>query len=354
MKRLIGKAAIVAVAVLFGATSFWATNRGQSIGFGEKNALAVVDLPAGERSASASFTTTGLIEQFHVGALTRARRDRLRLSITGPDMVFVRVAITRTMRFQCGRDIPPGDYTVVLEQEVGNRGGRVVIGESPVGITGWQIWSRSLLGLVILSGLWAWRTRKSRNPKHRMTSAYFFHMFFLAFVLIFLYLLVHEGGHALGAMFTGRFDYSRSDFWGIHGNPHSGIKPGTSVGPWQRAIESFSGPALPTLIGWALFVFWTLPFVKRACETHHLLNLYLSAIIAMSVFPFIAIAGYLLGVISDGDWRGFIENVPGPLWLVHTLLWAALLANAFILWRVVPELRRSFRALTSGLNQAGG
>ena len=268
-------------------------------------------------------------------------------------MVFISVAITRTMRFQCGHDIPPGDYTVVLEQEVGNGGGRVAIGDNPVGITGWQIWSRALVGLVLLSCLWAWRTRKSNNRKHRMTSAYFFHMFFLALILIFLYLLFHEGGHALGAAFTGRFDSGRSDFWGIHGNPHSGIKPGVSVEPWQRAIESFSGPALPTLIGWALFLLWLSPFVKRARETRHLLNLYLSAIVAMLVLPFIAVAGCLLGIISDGDWRGFIENVPGPLWLVRTLLWAALLANAFILWRVVPELRRSFLALTSGLKQAG-
>jgi hypothetical protein len=56
----------------------------------------------------------------------------------------------------------------------------------------------------------------------------------------------------------------------------------------------------------------------------------------------IAAVGYLLGIISDGDWQGFIANVPGPLWPIKGLLWRVLLMNAVILWRVVPELRRSF------------
>jgi hypothetical protein len=73
--------------------------------------------------------------------------------------------------------------------------------------------------------------------------------------------------------------------------------------------------------------------------------LYSSAVIAMLVFPLIVVAGFLLGVIrGDGDWHGFITNVPGPLWLVKGLLWGVLLANAVILWRVVPELWRSWRA----------
>lgn len=353
MRKHIGKAVAVAVAILFAVASYWATGLGTAIGFGERNALCALDLPAGEKSASASFTTAELVARFHVGVHPRASGDRLRLSITGPDMVFFRGPVTRSMRFTCGREIPPGSYTVALQQEVGNRGGRVVIAQNPVGITGWQIWSRALVGLVILSGLWAWRTRRSGSGKQRAASAYVFQMLLLALILISLYLLLHEGGHALAALSTGRFDASRSDFWGIHGNPHSGLDAGVPVEPWQRALESFGGPALPTLVGWVLFLLWSLPFVERARESRHLLNLYLSAIVAMSVFPFIAIAGCLLGVISDSDWRGFIENVPGPLWLVHAVLWAALLVNAFILWRVVPEFRRAFGALTSGVEQAG-
>jgi len=29
----------------------------------------------------------------------------------------------------------------------------------------------------------------------------------------------------------------------------------------------------------------------------------------MCVFPFVVVAG----LFGDGDWRGFIDNVPGPL-----------------------------------------
>ena len=75
-----------------------------------------------------------------------------------------------------------------------------------------------------------------------------------------------------------------------------------------------------------------------------MVNLYLSAIVGMSIFPFVAILGCLLGLISDGDWQGFIENVPGPLWLVKALLCGVLLLNGFILWRIGPELWQAWKA----------
>lgn len=55
------------------------------------------------------------------------------------------------------------------------------------------------------------------------------------------------------------------------------------------------------------------------------------------------------GIISDGDWNGFINNVPGPLWLVKTVAWGILVANGFILWRVLPELHRAWEAQMSHL-----
>ncbi len=75
-----------------------------------------------------------------------------------------------------------------------------------------------------------------------------------------------------------------------------------------------------------------------------MVNLYSSAIVGMSIFPFVAVLGCLFGLISDGDWRGFIENVPGPLWLVKALVCGVLLVNGFILWRVVPGLWQAWKA----------
>jgi hypothetical protein len=217
--------------------------------------------------------------------------------------------------------------------------------ERPVYITGWQIWSRTYLGLLVLSGLWAALARKSANAKRRAASLYLFQILLLGFALIFLYLLFHEGGHALGEIAFGCYDFARSDFWGIHGTPHSGRAPGPPLEPWQQAVISGAGPLFPTFAGWALFLLWRSRRGRNVRKARPLVSLYSSAVIAMLVFPLIVVAGFLLGVIrGDGDWHGFITNVPGPLWLVKGLLWGVLLANAVILWRVVPELWRSWRA----------
>ena len=211
-------------------------------------------------------------------------------------------------------------------------------------MTGWQIWSRAFVGLLAVSGVWAGMARKSRNRRRRATSLFMFHHLLLVFVLIFLYLLFHEGGHALAAGLFGGCDWTRSDFWGIHGTPRAGLAAGVSIEPWQRAIFSFAGPMLPTLIGWALFLLWRSRIGKRMRSGYLMVNMYLTAIVCMSVLPFVAIVGCLLGLFSDGDWRGFIENVPGPLWLVKALIWGVLLVNGFILWRVGPELWRAWKA----------
>lgn len=240
--------------------------------------------------------------------------------------------------------IPPGTYRAKLKQESGSQGGRVVIAEKQIGLTGWQVLSRAYIGLLVISGVWTGVACKSKNRRMRAKSFFRFNSLLLVFVLIFIYLLFHEGGHALGSSLFGRYDLTRSDFWGIHGSPHSGIKASVSVEPWQRAIESFGGPMLPTLMGWALFLLWCSRAGKRMRSRRPMVNLYLSAIVGMSVFPFVAVLGCLVGVISGGDWRGFIENVPGPLWLVKALLWCVLLVNGFILWRVGPELWRLWKA----------
>ncbi len=338
---------VVLIAMLFGGFSIWATLPDTVWISDEKDALCILKLPEGEASASAMFTTTQPVERFFVVARPRARNEQLALSITRDKGILVRVTINRSTRFSCGHsaDIFPATYTAVLSQEIGTHGGSVVIADhrDEVGITGWQIWSRALLGLVLISGVWAWVARSSRNLRHRAVSSLLFQRLLLVFILIFLYLLFHEGGHSLGEAAFGRYDFARSDFWGIHGSPHSGGKPGPVLDPWQQAVISGGGPMFPNLVGWALFLIWLSPFGKRIRTGRPIINIYFSAIVAMLVFPFVAVAGCLLGIISDGDWRGFIENVPGPLWLVKTLLWAVLLVNAVILWHVIPELIRSWK-----------
>lgn len=344
MKPLIGKIFGASIAVLVGALTLWMVRTSSVWAVGEEDALCVLELQGGSPSVAEPFTTSETLEQFFVMARLKAGGERLSLKITGEEGFLCSVIIMKSMRFSFTPDkIPPGTYRAVLQQEAGSQGGRVVIAERQIGLTGWQIWSRAFVGLLVFSGVWAGVAHKSGNRRWRAMSLFMFHTLLLAFILLFIYLLFHEGGHALGAGLFGRYDWTRSDFWGIHGTPHSGIKAGVPVEPWQRAIESFAGPMFPTLMGWAVFLLWRSRLGRRTRNSRPMLNLYLTAIVAISVFPFVAVLGCLVGLVSDGDWRGFIENVPGPLWLVKSLVWAVVLVNGFILWRVGPELWRAWK-----------
>jgi hypothetical protein len=232
-----------------------------------------------------------------------------------------------------------------LRQEAGNSGGLVVIAgeQPPVHVTGWQILSRTFLALLVLSGIWALTARKSTNPKRRAVSVYTFQMLLLAVAIMFLYLLFHEGGHSLGAMLFSRFDLARSDFWGIHGHPHAGVKFGPALEPWQQAIVTGGGPMLPIFAGWAFFLLWISRVGQGLRGKGAIVNLYLSAIVAALIFPSVVVAGCLLGIIDDSETQSFIANTPGPMWLVQAILWGVLFVNAVVMWQVVPELWRVWR-----------
>ncbi len=353
-KKFIHVSAIILFAVSGGALSFWIVHRDAAREFSylKKNALCVLDLPAGVPSVSASFTTQRKIKQFEVGIQSRGNHERLSLSISGSTGLICRVTVDdKNSRFGCGGNIPPGIYKVLLSQEPGSKGASVVIaGEKPVLITGWQVWSRAYLGLVVLSGIWAILARKSGNQKQRTICVFVFRQLLLCCAMLFLYLLFHEGGHSLAEIIFGRYDFSRSDFWGVHGNPHSGGKSGPPLEAWQQAIISGGGPLFPTFVAWVLFLLWRSRVGRNLRSVRPTMNLYGSTIIAFLVFTgFIVTPGYLSGIMEDGDWIGFITNVHGPSWLVKGLLWGSFLISAIVLWRVVPEVWRTWKGEFQGL-----
>jgi uncharacterized membrane protein len=118
---------------------------------------------------------------------------------------------------------------------------------------------------------------------------------------------------------------------------------GPALQPWQHAAISGGGILVPTIAGWVLYLVWIFPIGRRLRDTSPILSLYYGVVLAMALFPSIALAGCQLGVMVDGDWYGFITNVPGPTWLVKGLLWGIVLVNAGILWRVVPEFLRTWK-----------
>jgi hypothetical protein len=343
---------VITVAILGGGLAFWAVfvNKAREIDKLAKDALCVLELQGGKPECSASFTTSRTIDRFYVGARPGAKGERLWLSFSG-DKASFSGPVTRPTRFTCGREIPRGTYKVALRQEAGSSGGLVVIAgdEPPVHVTGWQILSRTFLALLVLSGIWALIARKSKNPRRRAGSVCLFQMLLLALVVVFFYLLFHEGGHALGAMLFGRFDWARSDFWGIHGHPHAGVTLGPGLEAWQQAIITGGGPMLPTFAGWAFFLLWSWRIRRGLRGKRPIVDLYLSAIVAMLVLPSVVVAGCLLGIIEDNETQSFIANTPGPVWLVQVILWGILLVNVVVLWRIVPELWRVWRTQVENL-----
>jgi len=347
----------IAFCVLVGITCSWvsmrATRQGVRVRIDPADALCVAELAPGQLETSADFKTSAPLDSFKILVVPQARKDLLRLSITSGDTLIFSATVSGG---ECGagRDIQPGIHRLVVEQDSGGGGGKVYVSERPLGMTGWQVYSRVLVVILVLSGVWALAARKSKNAQHRLASRATFHYLLLALVLIFVYLLFHEGGHALFAILFGKFSLADSDFWGISGHPSSGLKLYAEVEPWQRALVSFAGPAIPTLVGWVLFSVWISRSGRRLREARPVVNLYFTALALMCVFPFIVVAGQLLGMLSDGDWRGFINNVPGPLWLVKTVLWTAFVFNVAVIVRVAIELRQVWRAHIAALTQAAG
>jgi hypothetical protein len=357
--RKTARTLLATAAAIFGAVlSFQATTSGTVWKASREDllrypSLCTLELPSGQASASASFTTSRTVERFCVSVRPEARRESLLVEISGRQGILARVSAVQSIGFQCGSQIPPGNYTATLSQEAGTHGGLVVIAETepPTGITAWQIWSWALLGALLLSGVWALLARKSADTRQCAMSAYTFQMLLLCFLMIFLYLFLHEGGHALGEIAFGRHDFARSDFWGIHGSPHSAGKGGLALTPWKQAVISGGGPLTPVLTGWILFLFWRSRAVRSWFQTRPLLDLYFSALIVLTSFSCIVFPGYLLGITSDGDWRGFIGHVPGPLWFVKTLLWCVVAGSAFVLWRVLPVLWRVWRTKSAQVRE---
>jgi hypothetical protein len=349
MKKFATSVLVASTCILVAGLTAWAVcpNETREFNHLREKALCVVELPAGTHSVRASFTTSQPLGQLEVGLRPGRKREFFTLSVSGKHGLMCSATAEAT-RYAWSGEFPPGTYEVTASQPPGNHGALVVVAaEKPAYLTGWQILSRAYVGVLTLSAVGMVIARRAKNPRVRAASLHLFQILMLGFVVVFLYLLFHEGGHALGELIFGRYDFSRSDFWGIHGTPHSAGKPGPPLDAWQHAFISGAGPFLPTLAGWALFLLWSSRFGRNLRNVRPAFNLYFSAVVAMLVFPFVAVAGCLVGILSDGDWQGFIRNVPGPLWLIRGLLWGILLGNAVILWRVVPELWRTWKEQTT-------
>jgi len=167
-------------------------------------------------------------------------------------------------------------------------------------------------------------------------------------LVIFTYLLLHEGGHALASICFGNFDWSRSDFLGLAGSPHSGIRLDVELEPWQKAVQSIAGPLLPVLAGWVLFLAWRSARGKRIRFRSRFGDEVLSITILTLAVSSLGLLVPMAGWARDADYSGFIKNVPVGSWQANTALLLVVLTSMLILVSVVRHLvelgRRSRRS----------
>jgi hypothetical protein len=338
----------ILLGVLGGASSWWLLQGNDARKFEalKKNALCVVELPEQTTSGSATFTTRQQLETFHVGVRTNSSDEAVAISISGESGILASASRIQSHVFGLGRDIQPGTYTVTLGQESNGKGATLVIaGQQPAFLTGWQVLSRTYVGFLAVSAVLVMLFRKATSAKKYAASAAAFHALLLGLIVVFLYLLFHEGGHALAQLAFGHFDLARSDFWGIHGHPHSGGAMGPPLAPWQQVLISCAGPLLPTFVGFALFLLWRSAVGQRLRSSRPMVNLYFSAVVATLVLAeAVCEPAYLLGLITaEGDLLGFASRTGGPVWLVRGFLGSIFLFSAFILWQVLPEIRDAWK-----------
>ncbi|GMW03228.1 MAG: hypothetical protein AMXMBFR84_43620 [Candidatus Hydrogenedentota bacterium] len=310
----------------------------------------------GDNHVERSFSTSKAIKHCYVAVRFASRGSPVRLSLRGSNGASFEGDVADGIRFTWGSDFSPGT-TIWMSVVKGHDHPDVTVfvASQPfvrAGLTGWQILILLWIALFIASGIFAWICLSSPSPKRRILSAYVFKMIALAVGGMFFYLLFHEGGHAVTSEYFGGGGFGRSDIWGIHGSPRAGGSA-EHFKPWQRAVTSFAGPVTPTLIGWLLYLCWRSSFGSAFRSRHAVFDLFHTYLTGFLILPFAVVTlPMMAGLFSDGDWRGFIENVPGARWRAYLLLVVAVILSISIIARLLPHFLRLFRDETERLRMA--
>jgi len=291
-----------------------------------------------------TFRLDGPLPRFHVQTYGKGDVSKVTFDFDGEGGVWMLRNFPMQSgygRFQCGRDVPAGVYTV-RAKENGFRGRYVIEVGTRHGTTWWQRLLIIMVSIFVLSGmLYAVQKLMSAYGKKVPVLAigrYVFIITSASLFVIFLYLLFHEGGHALASICFGNFDFSRSDFFGLGGQPHSGTNPGVDLEPWQKAIQSIAGPLVPSLAAYILFFIWRMRWAKRIRERIFLVDLYWSFGLFVLLFAHTGALMPILGFKADGDYSGFINNIPFERWQGNAFLVLVLVVNVCMLAFVVPRL----------------
>jgi hypothetical protein len=197
--------------------------------------------------------------------------------------------------------------------------------------------------LIILSGLWLLGIR--RDVLGKPVRRFLLVISYVAF--IFIYLVLHEGGHLAALAVWGAWDSSKTDLVGIAGRPHVSGRMSAQLTPFKIAIAALAGPILPTLLGYALFALWISVPGHRWRESRLWLDVFWSVWTVLLVLPQAA-ATPLKIASPDADYSAFVKNIGLPLWLSNSLLLAIALINAVVIFVIVRHIVLRIRASRRG------
>ena len=161
------------------------------------------------------------------------------------------------------------------------------------------------------------------------------------FTMTIAYPLIHETGHAVVFAHYGRFDLHGTDFIGLWGTPHAGRTPGPGLGSWGEAVMSIAGPMLPNLVGYLMFGAWLV--FRRWFSRSSARDVFWSGMTACMLFAQIFAFVPILGLVQDGDYSGYISNIPIPHWQANGLLLVSSVANTAIVLTIIKHLVRTYQ-----------
>ncbi len=333
--------ALVAIGVGISIATLIRTQVPLTLDRNAKGVLAYITAAPPSAISTVSFNTANPLDTFHVYVLVKGSNRHYTIKLTGPRGTLLEMGQNQSMACTVGRDLPPGSYRVALTSDEGKGEIVAVVADRPVGLTGWQWLSRAGVALLILSAIaLRWATRRGSDRQRRVAARVLRHLATVAFLIV-LYLLLHEGAHAIASAAFGRFSLERSDFWGLGGSPHSGIRPDVQLLPWQYAVESIAGPLMPIMVACLVFLWWRSVSGRQWKSNHPWIDHLSSSLIVFFSLSAIIFPGYATGVLNDGDWRGLADNTSA---LTSQLLaWSVFLAGATVFVCTVRQVVHIWR-----------
>ncbi|MBP6965216.1 MAG: hypothetical protein KBC96_12510 [Armatimonadetes bacterium] len=243
--------------------------------------------------------------------------------------------------FNVGRGFAPGRYQLRVVE-------KGIVGRYSVSLYQGRLPDASpsqlllvTLGVVISAGCYGYALRRSggdrRAPGVRK-ARYVLGCLLFSFTMIVGYPLVHETGHAIALASFHRLDLRGCDFIGLHGEPHVSWTAGPDLPGWPGAIIGISGPMLPNIVGYLMFAFWLSPLGRRWLARSSARDVFWSGITACMLFAQVGAFAPMSGLVHDGDYSGYIGNIPIPHWQANAFLLLLSTVNAVIIYTIVKHL----------------